>query len=108
MRTYGSGRVLEHRWRLWGLSVGDPCMVHGSATTLTEEAAKNYGVVKKDPPNSRIALLGTDSEAMKTKIWRGSELTNVALAESTFETTVIPVIMMLFATTASIICYLAL
>lgn len=108
VRTYGSGRVLEHRWRLWGLSVGDPCMVHGSATTLTEKAAKNYGVAKKDPPNSRMALLGTDSEAMKTKIWRGSELTNVALAESAFETTVIPVIMMLFATTASIICYLAL
>ena len=108
VRTYGSGRVLEHRWRLWGLSIGDPCMIHGSATTLQLEATKKYGITKKDPPNSRIALLGKDSEAMKTKIWRGSELTNVALAESAFETTVIPVIMTLFATTASIICYLAL
>ena len=108
VRTYGSGRVLEHRWRLWGLSIGDPCMIHGSATTLQLEATEKYGITKKDPPNSRIALLGKDSEAMKTKIWRGSELTNVALAESAFETTVIPVIMTLFATTASIICYLAL
>jgi len=108
VRTYGSGRVIEHRWRLWGLSIGDPCMIHGSATTLQLEATEKYGITKKDPPNSRIALLGTDSEAMKTTIWRGTELTNVALAESAFETAVIPVIMTLFATTASIICYLAL
>ena len=108
VRTYGSGRVLQHRWRLWGLSIGDPCMIHGSATTLQLEATEKYGITKKDPPNSRIALLGQDSEAMKTKIWRGTELTNVALAESAFETAVIPVIMTLFATTASIICYLAL
>ena len=106
--SYGSGRVLKHRWRLWGLSIGDPCMIHGSATTLQLEATEKYGITKKDPPNSRIALLGQDSEAMKTKIWRGTELTNVALAESAFETAVIPVIMTLFATTASIICYLAL
>jgi len=106
--SYGSGRVLKHRWRLWGLSIGDPCMIHGSATTLQLEAMEKYGITKKDPPNSRIALLGQDSEAMKTKIWRGTELTNVALAESAFETAVIPVIMTLFATTASIICYLAL
>lgn len=108
IRTYGSGRVLEHRWRLWGLSIGDPCMIHGSATTLQLESTEKYGITKKDPPNSRIALFGKDSEAMKTKIWRGSELTNIALSESAFETTVIPVIMTLFATTASIICYLVL
>ncbi len=108
VRTYGSGRVLRHRWRLWGLSVGDPCMVHGSATNLTKKTLKDYGAKKTDPPNSRIALLGTDSEGMKTKIWRGSELTNNALAESAFETTVIPVMLTLFATTISIICYLAL
>ena len=107
-RTYGSGRVIEHRWRLWGLSVGDPSMIHGSATNLPLKAREKYGISKNDPPSSRIVLLGADSEAMKTTIWRGSELTNVALAESSFETAVIPVIMMLFATTVSIICYLAL
>ena len=108
VRTYGSGRVLKHRWRLWGLSIGDPCLIHGSATTLPHEAIEKYGITKKDPPNSRLAFLGTDSEAMKTTIWRGSELTNVALSESAFETTVLPVVMTLFATTFSIICYLAL
>ena len=106
VRTYGSGTVKQHRWRLWGLSLGDPCMIHGSAKTMPNEQIENYGISNTDPPCSRLVMLGEDSEAMKAKIWRGSELTNITLAESSFETTTIPFVLMLAATTLSTIFYL--
>ncbi|MEC7639831.1 MAG: hypothetical protein VYE39_02340 [Candidatus Thermoplasmatota archaeon] len=106
VRTYGSGTVKQHRWRLWGLGLGDPCMIHGAAKTMPNEQIENYGISNTDPPCSRLVMLGEDSETMKAKIWRGSELTNITLAESSFETTTIPVVMMLVATTFSTIFYL--
>ncbi len=106
VRTYGSGTVKQHRWRLWGLGLGDPCMIHGAAKTMPNEQIENYGISNKDPPCSRLVMQGEDSETMKAKIWRGSELTNITLAESSFETTTIPVVMTLVATTLSTIFYL--
>jgi len=81
-------------------------MIHGAAKTMPNEQIENYGISNTDPPCSRLVMLGEDSETMKAKIWRGSELTNITLAESSFETTTIPVVMMLVATTFSTIFYL--
>ena len=81
-------------------------MIHGAAKTMPNEQIENYGISNTDPPCSRLVMLGEDSETMKAKIWRGSELTNIAPAESSFETTTIPVVMMLVATTFSTIFYL--
>ena len=58
VRTYGSGTVKQHRWRLWGLSLGDPCMIHGSAKTMPNEKIENYGISNTDPPCSRLVMLG--------------------------------------------------
>ena len=81
-------------------------MIHGAAKTMPNEQIENYGISNTDPPCSRLVMLGEDSETMTAKIWRGSELTNITPAESSFETTTIPVVMMLVATTFSTIFYL--
>ena len=60
--------VKQHRWRLWGLGLGDPCMIHGAAKTMQNEQIENYGISNTDPPCSRLVMLGEDSETMKAKI----------------------------------------
>ena len=106
LRTYGSGQVLRHRWRLWGISLGDPCMIHGRAKQISTDKRAVYGISRQDPPCSRICIEGEDSQSMKARIWRGTELTNLSLVESAFETTVLPVGMTILASTISLFLYL--
>ena len=81
-------------------------MIHGRAKQISTEKRAVYGISRQDPPCSRICIEGKDSQSMKARIWRGTELTNLSLVESAFETTVLPVGMTILASTISLFLYL--
>ncbi|GIS49814.1 MAG: hypothetical protein Ct9H90mP24_1060 [Methanobacteriota archaeon] len=48
--TFGGWTILEHKWTLWGLALGDPCYILGKAENRPKNIRKKNGLLKTALP----------------------------------------------------------
>ena len=91
----GGWRVVDHRWTLYGIKLGNPVYVMGEIKSRSRadlDAEQLDGTL----PNSIIEVWGEqDAPGTKVILRRGTELTNIGRSRSTVEMILVPMILFL-------------
>ena len=99
----GGWRVIDHRWTLYGIRLGNPVYVMGEIRPRTNEDIEAEGL-DKTMQNTLIEVWGDkDGVGQKVTLNRGTELSNIGRSRSTIEMISLPMLLLIGA-----ICMLAL
>ena len=93
----GGWRVIDHRWTLYGLKLGNPIYLMGEVKSRSREDidAENLDGTLQ---NSIIEVWGDkDGVGQKVTLNRGTELSNIGRSRSTVEMISLPMILFLGA-----------
>ena len=99
----GGWRVIDHRWTLYGIKLGNPVYIMGEVKSRprADIDAENLDGTRQ---NSIIEVWGdSDGVGQKVTINRGTELSNIGRSRSTVEMIALPMLLFLGA-----LCLLAL
>jgi len=83
------GDVRRHRWTLWGLKLGDPCYLLGTAQSR-KNAVLEREEVDRTVQNALLEVVGEDAPGFKARLERGTELTALSGVRSQIEYLIIP------------------
>ncbi len=99
----GGWRVVDHRWTLYGIKLGNPVYIMGEIRSRPNQEIEAEGL-DKTMQNTLIEVWGDkDGIGQKVTLNRGTELSNIGRSRSTFEMISLPMLLLLGA-----ICMLAL
>ena len=99
----GGWRVIDHRWTLYGIRLGNPVYIMGEIRSRTNEDIEAEGL-DKTMQNTLIEVWGDkDGIGQKVTLNRGTELSNIGRSRSTIEMISLPMLLFIGA-----ICMLAL
>ena len=99
----GGWRVIDHRWTLYGIRLGNPVYIMGEIRSRTNEDIEAEGL-DKTMQNTLIEVWGDkDGVGQKVTLNRGTELSNIGRSRSTIEMISLPMLLFIGA-----ICMLAL
>ena len=86
--------VKDHRWTLYGLKLGNPVYLLGTATPRPQEELAKEGL-DGTLQNSILQVTGEDAPGIKSNLQRGTELANLGRMRSTMEMIIWPAILLL-------------
>lgn len=93
----GGWRVIDHRWTLYGIKLGNPVYLMGEVKSRSRsdiDAENLDGTLQ----NSIIEVWGdTDGVGQKVTMNRGTELSNIGRSRSTVEMISLPMLLFLGA-----------
>ena len=99
----GGWRVVDHRWTLYGIKLGNPVYIMGEIRSRPNQEIEAEGL-DKTMQNTLIEVWGDkDGIGQKVTLNRGTELSNIGRSRSTVEMISLPMLLLLGA-----ICMLAL
>ncbi len=99
----GGWRVIDHRWTLYGIKLGNPVYLMGEIKSRPNQEIEAEGL-DKTMQNTLIEVWGNeDGVGQKVTLNRGTELSNIGRSRSTVEMISLPMLLFLGA-----ICMLAL
>ena len=91
----GGWRVVDHRWTLYGMKLGNPVYLIGEVKSRPRDEIEAEGL-DGTLQNSIVDVWGgEDAPGTKVTLNRGSELTNIGKSRSSVEMLVIPLILLL-------------
>ena len=91
----GGWEIIDHRWTLYGIRLGNPVYVIGEVKSRPKSELEAEGL-DGTLQNSLIDVWGdNDAPGIKVTLNRGSELTNIGRSRSTVEMILIPMILLL-------------
>ncbi len=102
-RAWNGGKILRHKWTLFGLAIGDPCYLIGHAeprdsknrddidqiVVVTQENNSNK-IINEAAQNRLLEVTGKDGPTNEARLERGSELAVLGNSRSNFEYLFIP------------------
>ena len=98
----GGWRVIDHRWTLYGIKLGNPVYLMGEIRSRPNQEIEAEGL-DKTMQNTLIEVWGDkDGVGQKVTLNRGTELSNIGRSRSTVEMISLPMLLFLGA-----ICMLA-
>ena len=98
----GGWRVIDHRWTLYGIKLGNPVYLMGEIRSRPNQEIEAEGL-DKTMQNTLIEVWGDkDGVGQKVTLNRGTELSNIGRSRSTVEMISLPMLLLLGA-----ICMLA-
>jgi hypothetical protein len=98
-RTWNEGRILRHKWTLFGLAIGDPCYLIGYAKPRDPknrdikeqiEMSESEILNNEHVQNRLLEVIGEDGATNEARLERGSELAVLANSRSNIEYLLIP------------------
>jgi hypothetical protein len=93
----GGASVRKHRWTLYGLRLGNPVYLLGSAVPRPQEELAQEGL-DGTLQNSLLEVWGhEDAPGVKCNILRGSELSSLGRSRSGMELVMVPALLLLGA-----------
>ena len=99
----GGWRVVDHRWTLYGIKLGNPVYIMGEIRSRPDQEIEAEGL-DKTMQNTLIEVWGDkDGIGQKVTLNRGTELSNIGRSRSTVEMISLPMLLFIGA-----ICMLAL
>lgn len=84
--TFGGWTILKHKWTLWGISLGDPCYILGTAKNRPKESndsLRNY-------QQTLMQVIGESGVGFEARLERGTELGVLGKVKSQIEYKIIP------------------
>ena len=95
--TFGGWTILEHKWTLWGLALGDPCYILGKAENRPKNIKKEKwfaedGItpIRRNDQHLLMQVVGESGVGFAARLERGSELGVLGKVKSQFEYKIIP------------------
>ncbi|MEC9458068.1 MAG: hypothetical protein VYD27_03765 [Candidatus Thermoplasmatota archaeon] len=95
--TFGGWTILEHKWTLWGLALGDPCYILGKAENRPKNMKKEKwfaedGItpIRRNDQQLLMQVVGESGVGFDARLERGSELGVLGKVKSQFEYKIIP------------------
>ena len=95
--TFGGWTILEHKWTLWGLALGDPCYILGKAENRPKNMKKEKwfaedGItpIRRNDQQLLMQVVGESGVGFAARLERGSELGVLGKVKSQFEYKIIP------------------
>ena len=95
--TFGGWTILEHKWTLWGLALGDPCYILGKAENRSKDMKKEEwfaedGItpIRRNNQQLLMQVVGESGVGFAARLERGSELGVLGKVKSQFEYKIIP------------------
>ena len=95
--TFGGWTILEHKWTLWGLALGDPCYILGKAENRPKNTKKEKwfaedGItpIRRNDQQLLMQVVGESGVGFAARLERGSELGVLGKVKSQFEYKIIP------------------
>ena len=95
--TFGGWTILEHKWTLWGLALGDPCYILGKAENRSKDMKKEEwfaedGItpIRRNNQQLLMQVVGESGVGFAARLERGSELGVLGKVKSQIEYKVIP------------------
>ena len=95
--TFGGWTILEHKWTLWGLALGDPCYILGKAENRPKNIKKEKwfaedGItpIRRNDQQLLMQVVGESGVGFAARLERGSELGVLGKVKSQFEYKIIP------------------
>ena len=85
--TFGGWTILKHKWTLWGLALGDPCYILGSAKTRPQETNE---ATQRGYQQTLMQVVGEGGVGFNARLERGSELGVLGKVKSQIEYKLIP------------------
>jgi len=99
----GGWRVIDHRWTLYGIKLGNPVYIMGEIRSRPDQEIEAEGL-DRTMQNTLIEVWGDkDGIGQKVTLNRGTELSNIGRSRSTVEMISLPMLLLIGA-----ICMLAL
>ena len=93
----GGWRVIDHRWTLYGIKLGNPVYIMGEIRSRPDHEIKAEGL-DKTMQNTLIEVWGDkDGIGQKVTLNRGTELSNIGRSRSTVEMISLPMLLFLGA-----------
>lgn len=86
--TFGGWTILEHKWTLWGLSLGDPCYLLGKAENRPTKERED-GIISRGQ-HTLMQVVGESGVGFEARLERGSELGVLGKVRSQIEYKIIP------------------
>lgn len=86
--SFGGWTILEHKWTLWGLSLGDPCYILGKAENRPKKD-REEGIISRGQ-HTLMQVVGESGVEFEARLERGSELGVLSTVRSQFEYKIIP------------------
>ena len=95
--TFGGWTILEHKWTLWGLALGDPCYILGKAENRSKDMKKEEwfaedGItpIRRNDQQLLMQVVGESGVGFAARLERGSELGVLGKVKSQLEYKIIP------------------
>ena len=88
--TFGGWTILEHKWTLWGMALGDPCYILGKATNRSKETKGEMEVIKRNDQHTLMEVIGKSGVGFEARLERGTELGVLGRVKSQLEYKIIP------------------
>ena len=95
--TFGGWMILEHKWTLWGLALGDPCYILGKAESRSKDMKKEEwfaedGItpIRRNDQQLLMQVVGESGVGFAARLERGTELGVLGKVKSQFEYKIIP------------------
>ena len=93
----GGWRVIDHRWTLYGIKLGNPVYLMGEIRSRPDQEIEAEGL-DKTMQNTLIEVWGDkDGIGQKVTLNRGTELSNIGRSRSTIEMISLPMLLFLGA-----------
>ncbi|MEC7178143.1 MAG: hypothetical protein VXW28_02490, partial [Candidatus Thermoplasmatota archaeon] len=93
----GGWRVIDHRWTLYGIKLGNPVYLMGEIRSRPDQEIEAEGL-DKTMQNTLIEVWGDkDGIGQKVTLNRGTELSNIGRSRSTVEMISLPMLLFLGA-----------
>ena len=93
----GGWRVVDHRWTLYGIKLGNPVYIMGEIRSRPNQEIEAEGL-DKTTQNTLIEVWGDkDGIGQKVTLNRGTELSNIGRSRSTIEMISLPMLLFLGA-----------
>lgn len=114
-RTWNEGRILRHKWTLFGLAIGDPCYLIGYAKPRDPknrdikeqiEMSESEILNNEHVQNRLLEVIGEDGATNEARLERGSELAALANSRSNIEYLLIPGLNLTFILTITFYSFL--
>jgi len=87
--TFGGWTILKHKWTLWGLALGDPCYILGTAKNRPKKMLDPVAK-KSSHQQTLMQVVGESGVRFNARLERGSELGVLGKVKSQIEYKLIP------------------
>jgi hypothetical protein len=84
--TFGGWTILKHKWTLWGIALGDPCYILGTAKSRPKESNDSLTNYQQ----TLMQVVGESGVGFEARLERGTELGVLGKVKSQVEYKIIP------------------